>query len=190
MTRMLRRAPVSAGLVLCGWSTLLLAQSTTVAVPDRTLIRRALPVAPVEAPAPPVVQQSPNGLYKLSITDNGIELRGPHGTVTINNAGITIGGPGTLEVAILSSGLNVRTDRDASYRAGQNMRLEGSANVQVRGGATAEVSGAGGAYLTGAQVTVGSCSNAKPAARVGDQVNTSTGPTAVIAQGSPMVFIC
>ena len=93
MSYLLRRAAASAGLAVCGWSTLLLAQSTTVVVPDRTQMRRALPVAPAQAP--PVVQQSPNGLYKLSITDTGIELRGPRGTVTIDNGGITIGGPGT-----------------------------------------------------------------------------------------------
>ena len=93
MSPLLRRAAASAGLAVCGWSTLLLAQSTAVAVPDRSQIRR-LPVAPVQAAAP-VVQQSPNGLYKLSITDTGIELRGPKGAVTINDAGIMIGGPGT-----------------------------------------------------------------------------------------------
>jgi hypothetical protein len=57
-------------------------------VPERPQLPRALPVA-----TEPIVQQSPNGLYQLSITDTGIELRGPKGTVTINDAGILVGGP-------------------------------------------------------------------------------------------------
>ena len=116
MSYLLRRAAASAGLAVCGWSTLLLAQSTTVVVPDRTQMRRALPVAPAQAP--PVVQQSPNGLYKLSITDTGIELRGPRGTVTIDNGGITIGGPGTPYVSIASNNMDVRVTRTPPTRPG------------------------------------------------------------------------
>ncbi len=123
MSPLLRRAAASAGLAVCGWSTLLLAQSTAVAVPDRSQIRRSLPVAPVQAMAP-VVQQSPNGLYKLSITDTGIELRGPKGAVTISDAGIVIGGPGSLHVMIETSTLDARADQDVTYRVGRNLTLE------------------------------------------------------------------
>jgi uncharacterized Zn-binding protein involved in type VI secretion len=188
MSPLLRRAATFAGLAVCGWSTLLPAQSTSVAVPDRAQIRRALPVAPAEAP--PIVQQSPNGLYKLSITDTGIELRGPRGSVTINDAGIKIGGPGTLQVTIETGNMDARIDRDLTYRVGQNLKLDASSNVQIRGQGTTDISAAGGASLTGSRVSLGCSNGGKPAARLGDQVNTSTGPAAMIAQGSPTVLIC
>jgi phage gp45-like len=110
--------------------------------------------------------------------------------VTINDAGITIGGPGTLQISIESSGMSVRTDRDATYRVGQNFRLDASSNVQIKGGGTTDVSGAGAASFTGSRVSLGCANAAKPAARLGDQVNTSTGPVAMIAQGSQTVLIC
>ena len=153
MAPLLHRAATSAALAVCGMSTLLLAQSTTVVVPDRTQIRRALPVAPAAAPA--VVQQSPNGLYKLSITDAGIELRGPRGAVTINDAGIKIGGPGTLQVTIETGNMDARIDRDVTYRVGQNFKLDASSNVQIKANGTSDVSAAGGASFTGSRVSLG-----------------------------------
>jgi hypothetical protein len=187
MSPLLRRAATFLAFALCALPTLLLAQSTTVVIPDRTQIRRALPTPTAEAP--PVVQQSPNGLYKLSITDTGIELRGPKGTVTINDAGIAIGGPGTQQVTIESGNMGVKTDRDLTYRVGQNFKLEASSNVQIKAGGTGDISASGGATLTGSRVSVG-CFNGKPAARLADQVNTTSGATPFIAQGSQTVFIC
>jgi hypothetical protein len=52
------------------------------AVPSR-IARHRPPAA-----ATPIVQQSPNGLYRLSITDDGIELAGPAGGVKITAKGI------------------------------------------------------------------------------------------------------
>lgn len=137
-----------------------------------------------------MVQQSPNGLYKLSITDTGIELRGPRGTVTIDNGGITIGGPGTPYVSIASNNMDVRVDQDATYSAGRNFNLKGGSYILIKSSGTAEVSGAVDAYLLGPGIALGCANATKPAARVGDQVNTTTSPAPTIAQGSPTVRVC
>jgi hypothetical protein len=85
MSSLFRRA-VICGLATCGLPTLSPAQSTAVMVPpQRTEMRRSLPVA-----GTPIVQQSPNGLYQLSITDTGIVMRGPQGGVKITGSGIEI----------------------------------------------------------------------------------------------------
>jgi hypothetical protein len=186
MYSLLRRAAASAGLAVCGWSTLLLAQSTAVAVPDRSQIRR-LPVAPAQAAAP-VVQQSPNGLYKLSITDTGIELSGPQSTIRLNDAGILIKIPGTYQVE--AKDLAVRIDRNANYRIGQNLTLEAASNVQIKASGTSDISASGAASFTGSRLSLGCLNGAKPAARLGDQVNTTSGATPFVAQGSSTVLIC
>jgi hypothetical protein len=190
MIALLRYAALSTGLV-CGWSTLLLSQSTSVVIPDRTQIRRALPTAPIpptQAPAQPVVQQSPNGLYKLSITDTGIELSGPRSTITLNDAGILIRIPGTYQVE--AKDMTVKADRNVSYRAGSNLTLEAASNVQIKSSGSTDVSAAARASFTGSNINLGLCSNARPAARLGDPVNTTNGAIPFIAQGSPTVLVC
>jgi uncharacterized Zn-binding protein involved in type VI secretion len=176
MTALLRRAAICAGLAAAGFCVLAQAQSTTVALPERTQLRRALPVA-----GAPIVQQSPNGLYKLSITDTGIELLGPQGGVRITDAGIEIGNPRT-RVTIDASDMSVKGGRVVSIAAGQNIELRGSGTVQIMAGS--------GASFTGSQVMLGcNYANGKPAARSGDAVNT-TGSSAFIGQGSQTVLIC
>jgi uncharacterized Zn-binding protein involved in type VI secretion len=185
MMSLLRRAATCAGLAACGVSALSQAQSTTTVLPQRTTeLRRApLPVATA-----PIVQQSPNGLYKLSISDTGIELLGPQGGVRISDAGIEIGAPNTTRVAIMASNMNLKS--------GQNMKLEAASTMDIRGGGTVDIRSSGGAQITagagaslfGSVVKLG-CDNGKAAARVGDQVNTSGSPT-VIFQGSPTVLVC
>jgi uncharacterized Zn-binding protein involved in type VI secretion len=83
----------------------------------------------------------------------------------------------------------VRIDRDATYRVGRNLSYDAASNIQLKGHGTTDISADGGASLTGSRVTLG-CFPGKPAARLGDQVNTTNGPAAVVAQGSPTVLIC
>ncbi len=137
----------------------------------------------------PAAQQSPNGLYQLSITDTGIELRGPKGTVLINDAGITIGGPGTQQVTIASGNMDARIDRDVTYRVGANFNLDATSNVHMRAGGTSDIWARGAATVTGFRLSLG-CLSGKPAARLGDQVNSTNAATPFIAQGSSSVLIC
>jgi uncharacterized Zn-binding protein involved in type VI secretion len=182
MTSLLRRAATCAGLAACGFSALSQAQSTTTVLPQRTTDLRRLPVATTTVATAPIVQQSPNGLYKLSIGDTGIELLGPQGSVKISDAGIEIGGPGNTQITI---------------RGGQTVKLEAGRTMDIKGGAAVQLTtGSGtmkldaGATLTGSRVLLGCTStNGRPAARLGDQVNTTASP-AVIAQGSPTVLVC
>ena len=166
MTSLLRRAAICAGLAACGFSALSQAQSTTTVLPQRTTDLRRLPVATAPVTPAPIVQQSPNGLYKLSIGDTGIELLGPQGSVKITDAGIEIGGP---------------TNTRISIRGGQTVKLEA--------GSTMDLKATGGASLIGSVVTLGCTGNGRPAARMGDQINTAVNPPAIL-QGSQTVLVC
>jgi hypothetical protein len=184
MTSLLRRAAICAGLAACGFSALSQAQSTTTILPQPTTeLRRApLPVATA-----PIVQQSPNGLYKLSIGDTGIELVGPQGTVKITNAGIQIGSPNS-HVFIDANDMNIKSGQTVRLESGTTIDMRASSAVQMTTGSLAAIRLDAGASLTGSRVMLG-CANGKPAARMGDQVNTSVTPAA-IAQGSPTVSVC
>jgi hypothetical protein len=173
MTSLLRRAAACAGLAACGISALSQAQSTTTILPERTTeLRRALPVPTVAAA--PIVQQSPNGLYKLSITDTGIELLGPKGTVRITDTGIEITGI-HAPVDMRASDMNVRIDRTVRLEAGMNMDIRAGSNMDIRGSSAVQIAAAAGASLLGSTVTLG-CNNGKAVARVGDLVNTTVSP--------------
>ena len=193
MSPLLRRAATCAGLAACGWSTLVGAQSTEVAVPERPVLRRAL--APAPAPGP-IVQQSPNGLYQLSITDAGIELHGPAGTVKITSQGIQIGGPGTMQINIESGdGVLLKGGRDAKIQSGGTMTLKATGDMEVvgnrmqfTGSAAVNISGAMPSSLTAPQLSLG-CASGRMAARQGDQVQAGGG-TGVIVSGSPKVLVC
>jgi hypothetical protein len=199
MTPLLRRAATCAGLAAIGLAARSQAQIPTVK-PEPIVgseIRRAVPAAP------PVVQQSPNGLYGLSITDAGIELRGPNGGLKITNTGIEIGDPnGRLTIRVKDMELRadgpVRLEGGTAVdiRTGTEMTIRASTTLRLMGGATAELTTGyasvklepAGTSLTGQTVTLG-CPGGKPAARVGDVVNTGVTP-AVIVQGSPKVLVC
>lgn len=156
MTFLFRRAAICAGLAACGFSAPAQAQDSIVA-PERAVLRRSLPVA-----AAPIVQQSPNGLYKLSITDTGIE----------------IGAPTTTRVRVMAGSMDVRSSQDVRLEAGSFMVIRAGSNLDLRSAAV-QVRGDGGASLIGPVVKLG-CPTGKAVARAGDQVNT-----AVILQGSP-----
>ena len=184
MTSLLRRAAICAGLAASAFSTVSQAHDTTTVMPPRTELRRApLPVA-----AAPIVLQSPNGLYKLSITDTGIELVGPQGGVRITNAGIQIGGP-NIHVGIDANDMLVRGVQNVRMDAGTTMDIKGALYVQLTTGSGTMKLDAD-ATLSGSRVMLGCTSTTgRPAARVGDQVNTTATP-AVIAQGSQTVLVC
>ena len=177
MTSLFPRAAICAGLVACGFPALARAQDSIVA-PERPVLRRSLPVA-----AAPIVQQSPNGLYKLSITDAGIELVGPKGGVRITDTGIEIGVPTTTRVRIQASSMDVRSGHDVRLDAGSFMVIRSGSNLDLRSAAV-QVRGDGGASLIGPQVKLG-CTSGRAVARAGDPVNT-----AVILQGSSTVQVC
>ena len=195
MTSLLRRAAICAGLAACASSTLSQAQDTTTVLPRRTELRRALPVATAPVAAP-MVQQSPNGLYKLSITDTGIELLGPKGAVRITDTGIEITGTNT-PVAIRASDMNVMIDRTVRLDAGSTMNIRAGSSMDIKGAQYVQLTTGSGtmkldadATLSGSRVMLGCTStNGRPAARAGDQVNTTASP-AVIAQGSQTVLVC
>ena len=182
MTSLLRRAAICAGLAAVGFSALSQAQSTTTVLPQRTTDLRRLPVATTTVATAPIVQQSPNRLYKLRIGDTGIELLGPQGSVKISDAGIEIGGPSNTQITI-------RGTQNLRLEAGTTLDIKGSAAVRLTTGSGAMTLDAG-ATITGSRVLLGcSSTNGRPAARLGDQINTTASP-AVIAQGSPTVLVC
>ncbi len=184
MTLLARRAATCVVLAVTGFSALSQAQSTTTTLPQRTTAPR-LATLPVAAP---IVQQSPNGLYKLSITDTGIELLGPKGLVRITDAGIEIGAPNTTSVAIRATDMNVRVDQAVRLEAGSNMDIRAASNLDIRASSAVQIAASAGASLIGSVVNLG-CANGKPAARASDQVNTTVSP-AVILQGSQTVRVC
>jgi hypothetical protein len=184
MSSLFRRAVICAGLAASGLPNLSPAQSTAVMVPpQRTEMRRALPVA-----GTPIVQQSPNGLYQLSITDTGIVMRGPQGGVKISGSGIEIAGGTNARVTIKGSDIVLRADRTARVLAGSTLDIKGDVSAQISTGGASVLLDQGGATLTGARVLLG-CPSGRPAARSGDAVDTGTNPP-MVAQGSSTVLVC
>lgn len=111
MTPLLRCVATCAGLSAIGLSARAEAQILK-PMPDSTVVsptRRVVPAAPF-------IQQSPNGLFALSITDAGIELRGPTGAVKITSAGIEIGAPNSSRVTISATGMELLGDNPAAER--------------------------------------------------------------------------
>ncbi|GAB4255490.1 MAG: hypothetical protein Kow00129_16310 [Thermoleophilia bacterium] len=105
---------------------------------------------------------SPNGQYSLSVTDDGIELAGPSGTVLIGSAGIVLDVPQGARVALESSG---------------NLNLSGIITT---------VSGVGSTSINGGMVYLNN--GTKPVAGVGYPVVSSAG-SGVITMGAPTVLI-
>lgn len=134
MTPLLRRAAACAGLAALGLSARSPAQTPTLK-PEPIVggeLRRAVPAAPI-------VQQSPHGLFGLSITDAGIELRGPNGGVRITNAGIEFRGAG-IQLGDPTSHLTIRA---------ADMEIRGDGATQLRGDGTVQLKVAGALELHG-----------------------------------------
>jgi hypothetical protein len=168
MSPLFRRAVICAVLGVFGLSRLSSAQSTAASVPPHhTAAHRSLPVS-----GTPVVQQSPNGLYQLSVTDSGIVMRGPQGGVKISGSGIEIAGGPNARITLRGSTLDIK----------------GDVSAQVSTGGASVLLDQGGATLTGARVLLG-CPSGRQAARSGDAVDTGTNPP-MVAQGSSTVLVC
>jgi hypothetical protein len=162
MTSLLPRLAIGASCAVF----VLSASAQAQAVPKRTAAR-----SPQAAAGTPILQQSPNGLYRLSITDAGIELVGPAGGVKIT-----------------AQGIEVRADSTVTLSGGKTIDLNGSNSIQLSAGDAGMLTlDGGGGSLTGPRVTLG-CANGRPAARAGDAVDNSGSP--VVAQGSRTVLIC
>jgi hypothetical protein len=165
-------------------STASQAQSTEVVRERLPELRRA----PLQVTAAaPFVQQSPNGQFKLSITDNGIELLGPRGGVKITAAGIQVGTP-QMQVEIHAGQMSVRSGNGIRLDSGSSIDLKGSTTIHLTTSAASLKLDPATASVTGTLVSLG-CTSGKPAARAGDAVNTGGSP-AVVAQGSQKVLVC
>ena len=187
MTGLLRSIALGAAVAACVGFSPLHAQDTTIARPSRPDLPRFLPQVPVAAPAA-FQQQSPNGLYQFAVTDTGIVLKGPAGTVAITNAGIQIGGPRETQVRIEATDFRVRAGQNTTLETGQNLNIRANSNLDLRSSANLNVGGAAGVTVTGARLNLG-CPAGRPAARTGDHVNAQASP-ATVGQGSTSVFVC
>jgi hypothetical protein len=104
--------------------------------------------------------QSPNGQYKLDVTDTGISLTGPNGRMHINSAGID------ADSALL---LDLR---------GSSVSLESQSSLDVRGAGTTSVDGS--------LLRLNGCGGL--VARAGDPVVVNpTSGTGFITLGTPKV---
>jgi uncharacterized Zn-binding protein involved in type VI secretion len=168
MSPLFRRIVICAGLAASGLPSLSPAQSTAATVPPRTTTtRRSHSIT-----GTPIVQQSPNGLYQLSVTDSGIVMRGPKGGVKISDSGIEIAGGTNARITLKGSDIDIKGDVSAQVSTeGASVRLD-----------------QGGATLTSGRVLLG-CPSGRPAARSGDAVDTGTNPP-MVAQGSSTVLVC
>ena len=90
------------------------------------------------------VFRSPNGDYSLTVSDTGIELRGPNGRVTLNDGGIDV-----------KSALNLTLEggTDALVKSGTSLTLNGGTDTSVEAGGNLELSGAGTADLKSGAIT-------------------------------------
>ena len=121
----------------------------------------------------------------------------PKGIVKINDNGIQIGGPGTMQINIESGGdVLLRGAREARLLSGQHMTLKATgdmhvagATMQVDGSAAVKISGGAPSSLMAPLLYLG-CASGKMAARQGDQIVTGGGTSGIISIGSPRVLVC
>jgi hypothetical protein len=113
---------------------------------------------------------SPNGQYRLTVSDAGIAASGPGGSIEILASGLRIESPATVTV----DGTQVSVEASALMNIrGQLVRVQGSGVTDVRG-----------AVL----LLNGGC---RPVARLSDLVSVPGAPSsAPIVTGSPTVLSC
>jgi hypothetical protein len=105
--------------------------------------------------------QSPNGQYKLDVTDSGIALLGPNGMVHLDSTGISLNSGNVL-----------------SLKSAGNAELKASAGLTMQGAATTSVNGS--------LVQLNGCGG--PVARLGDQVQVDpSNGLGIITQGAATV---
>lgn len=120
----------------------------------------AQPAAPPPPAAPTLT--SPNGSFKIEVTDTGILLSGPNNVSALLNA----------------DSLTVDVPREFKVQAG--------VNVNVKSGATFNLEGSSNGVVKSTVLTLGCAgSGSRPVARMNDTVSGST-----IVSGSSKVFAC
>jgi hypothetical protein len=105
--------------------------------------------------------QSPNGLYSLDITDQGIVLAGPNhakiqlaaGIVTVSGSQVTVMGDGNVFLRA-GTAFDLEAGTTATIHAGTNAELRADGNAAVKGGIGAELSSNGTTVVKGAIVTI------------------------------------
>jgi hypothetical protein len=107
---------------------------------------------------------SPNGLFTLSVTDNGISLAGPGSSVTLDSAGaVTVTTAGGAVAVSSGSGVSVQAG-GSSVDVGPGVVSVQATSISLNGGS-------------------------QPVARVGDLVTGSPGSgTGTIQNGNPTVL--
>ena len=105
---------------------------------------------------------SPNGEYSLSVTDDGINMSGPGGVVTIDTTSITI-------------------------QAATSVNIAGSTSVNITSAASMNISSVGMTNINGGLVNLNG--STCPVARVGD-ITTGSQSTQTIVTGSATVSAC
>lgn len=132
---------------------------------------------------------SPNGEYRISVSDTGITL--------------SAGNRDVLKIA--GDDLNIRTDGNTTVESGLKLMLKSGTDTEVRAGLSLKelanvqvnVEGAittvkGGAQLSlnGGVTFVGTNTGCRPAARIGDSVQATTTGDLQISSGAPAVLVC
>jgi hypothetical protein len=132
---------------------------------------------------------SPNGKYKLSVTDTGVTLVGADTTLALTDTGMRVDAHGSSSITLMSSNnLTLRSAVDGLLESGLNLSVRGGATTNVEGGATLALKGAGGITLND------SGSSCLLVARLGDSVLTSSSnngatSTGFITSGAPTVCV-
>jgi hypothetical protein len=104
--------------------------------------------------------QSPNGDYGISVTDNGIQLSGPNGSIQIGSGGVSLNAGGSHVSIDQLGGVDVQGSHDIT--------VQGSANVDMHAGAQAIIEGAAVTDVNGGVVQLNGCS--RQVSGVGDQI--------------------
>jgi hypothetical protein len=128
----------------------------------------------VQGPAGPAgtfggTLQSPDGKYTLSVTNAGIEAKGPNGQITMDGSGVTVKS-GTVLTIDAGSTLDLKSAATTTLRA-TILRLGCTGgNPAARVGSAIQAQGTGAVGQGGGSFPVNS--------------------TGSVTQGSPTVFIC
>jgi collagen triple helix repeat protein len=115
---------------------------------------------------------SPEGLFSLTVNDDGIKLVGPTATIKLDPSGITLSNPsGPIKVSAATTDLD--SQASTTIQGGGNLQLQSNGVLDLESGAT----------------VIGS-SGCEPAARVGDTISAPPlSGTGTIVTGSSDVCI-
>ena len=122
---------------------------------------------------------SPNGKYKISVTDTGVTVVGADTTLALTATGMRVDAHGSSSITLMSSNdLLLRSADAATLEAGNGLTLTGQNTLTATGGASFDLSAggtgtvSGGALLslTGSFLMLNPGVACPPAARAGDSV--------------------